>query len=605
MSCYRTLLCLLTGAVLLQCSRGVAETWREVKSPHFTVVTDGSDKDGRDVAKEFEQMRSVFVVRMKNPVLETAAPLLIVATREPGLHELAHYFWQERDQVAGQFFRGWERQYALVRLDSFGDLNQAVVFHEYTHSVFHANLHWMPEWLDEGLAEFYGYTEFRGDHIYVGAPSLRMAHLKSETLTPVAEMLTLSTGKFMKDPRRVDLFYGEAWAMVHYMTFGKDMQGGARMNEFIGLLEAGTPQLEAFEKVFGDPKAFDDKLSQYVNGLTISAALLPPGEKIDEKTFPTRVLSPAEADYAIGSFDEGPHAFAEAKVRLQAAEVADPSLAGPHEELGYLAWMDGDDDKARAEWQKAVAADGGRYRSEFALLMSKTSLKDESAQQLMETERELEAIHAKEPRYAPALVEIAMIQWRLGQINLAYHSAMAAEKLEPWRAEYHLLTARILLQGKQAKLAATYARQVANRWPGSDHDEAVDVWDRVPVADRGDGPPLTVSVPADATVVRGTIVSTACGKPGLTVVVQPDDAKAATVTAVATGGFESGFADTLWVGEDHYTPCHHLEGLPTLVAYKNAGDGKRLEIFEVRDNLPDEMKAVSATVATTASAAKP
>ena len=110
----------------------------------------------RIVAKELEQMRSVFTVRMRNPVLETAAPLLIVAVREAGLHELAKNLWKDRDRVAGEFFQGWERKYALVRLDSFGDLNQAVVFHEYTHSIFHANLHWLPTWLDEGLAEFYG-----------------------------------------------------------------------------------------------------------------------------------------------------------------------------------------------------------------------------------------------------------------------------------------------------------------------------------------------------------------------------------------------------------------------------------------------------------------
>jgi hypothetical protein len=31
--------------------------WTEVKSPHFRVITDGSDRDARNVAAEFEQMR--------------------------------------------------------------------------------------------------------------------------------------------------------------------------------------------------------------------------------------------------------------------------------------------------------------------------------------------------------------------------------------------------------------------------------------------------------------------------------------------------------------------------------------------------------------------
>ena len=206
------------------------------------------------------------------------------------------------------------------------------------------------------------YTEFRGDHIYIGAPSIRVGHLRSEALIPVSEMLTDTPGTFKNDDRRIDLFYGEAWAMVHYMSFGDGMEGGAKLNQFIALLETGTAQTEAFEKIFGDPKTFFQMLSQYVGGLTIKAALLPPGEKIDEKSFPARVLTTAEADYEIGSFDLGAHGLADAKARLQAAESADPSLAGPHEELGFLAWSEGRDDEARTEWQKAVAADPLRYR---------------------------------------------------------------------------------------------------------------------------------------------------------------------------------------------------------------------------------------------------
>ncbi len=60
----------------------------------------------------------------------------------------------------------------------WGDLKQVVVFHEYTHSVLHANLHWLPTWMDEGMAEFYAYTRFQGDHIYVGAPSELFSYLQ-------------------------------------------------------------------------------------------------------------------------------------------------------------------------------------------------------------------------------------------------------------------------------------------------------------------------------------------------------------------------------------------------------------------------------------------
>lgn len=583
----RLLPCLVIFSSFLQTSRSLAQTWREVQSPHFRVVTDGSERDGRDVAKEFEQMRSVFELRFEHAVLETGAPLLVVAVREPGLHTLAPLFWKNRDRVAGEFFRGWERQYALVRLDSFGDLNQAVVFHEYTHSIMHANVHWLPTWLDEGLAEFYAYTRFQGDHIYVGAPSVRYSHLQKESPIPIPEMLAANEGTFFKDARRNDLFYGEAWAMVHYMTFGPDMGGGAKLDSFMAALEAGTPQEPAFQQAFGDPKAFQQQLFIYLSKFAMSAGVLPPAQKLDAKSFQARVLTPAEADYELGSLDIGAHDPAAGKTLLQAAESANPALAGPHEELGFLAWRQGQDEEARTEWQKAVSADPLRYRAAFALLMSATPLKQQNQQQLEQTQRALEAIQEKAPKFAPALVELALIQWRLGHLNSAYNNALAAEKLEPWRAGYHLLVGHILLQGHQPKIAESYARTVAARWPGTDHDEAVDLWNQLPPDARGDGPPLTLKLPGDATIARGTIISSSCDKTGLNLVLQPSSPNASPLKLVTVGPYESGFSDTLWVGEDHYTHCFHLAGLPAVVAYKAAAsETERLLVLEVRDDLP-------------------
>jgi hypothetical protein len=265
-----------------------------------------------------------------------------------------------------------------------------------------------------------------------------------------------------------------------------------------------------------------------------------------------------------------------------------PALAGPHEELGFLAWREGQDEEARTEWQKAVSADSSSYRAAFAMLMSGTPLKQQSSQQLIQTQNALEAIKEKAPKFAPVFVELALIQWRLGQMNQAYQSALAAEKLEPWRAGYHLLIGYILLQGRQPKIAEGYARTVATRWPGSDHDEAVDLWNLLPPTARGDGPALNLALPGDSTVVRGTIVSSSCDKSGLNLTLQPAAPNAAALKLVVKGPHESGFSDTLWVGADHYTTCFHLAGLPAVVAYKVDGAGvEKLMALEVRDDLPE------------------
>jgi tetratricopeptide (TPR) repeat protein len=332
---------------------------------------------------------------------------------------------------------------------------------------------------------------------------------------------------------------------------------------------------------------FQQKLSIYLSKFTMTAGLLPPAPQLDTKSFRAKVLTASEADYELGSFDIGAHDSAEGKTRLQAAELADPGLAGPHEELGFLAWREGQDEEARTEWQKAVSADPSCYRAAFALLMSGTPLNRQNQQQLEQTQHALEAIKERAPRFAPVFVELALIQWRLGHINPAYKSALVAETLEPWRAGYHLLTGYILLQGHQPKVAEGYARTVATRWPGSDHDEAVDLWNLLPATVRGDEPAPAPELPGDAAVVRGTIVTSSCDKSGLNLVLQPMAQNASALKLVVTGRYESGFSDTLWVGEDHYTPCFHLAGLPAVVAYKadEPGTGKLL-VLEVRDDLP-------------------
>jgi hypothetical protein len=68
---------------VLSSRKALAEqTWTEVRSPHFRVITNGSSRDGRAVANEFEQMRYVFALRFKNENIQSGPPLTIVAARD-------------------------------------------------------------------------------------------------------------------------------------------------------------------------------------------------------------------------------------------------------------------------------------------------------------------------------------------------------------------------------------------------------------------------------------------------------------------------------------------------------------------------------------------
>ena len=605
--CFR--LVLIAFALLLTRDAAAENTWREIRSPHFRVLTDASEHDGRMVASEFEQMRYVFVLLFKREQIESGAPLTIIAARNSDtFSKLEPVAWKASNgNVAGLFRRGWEKQSAITRMDTWGDQNQVVIYHEYAHSILHANAHWLPTWLDEGLAEFYGYTHFEQNRILVGYPSRRMGVLKNATLIPVSTMLTTRNPLFGHDDQRAQLFYAESWAMVHYMQFGFGDASGSKLLAFLRELGAQVPEEKAFRDVYGDPKAFQDKLSQYVTRFTFQAGVLPVSDAAEPASFTARQLTPAEVDYELGTYYVGSHQVPLGRPLLEKAIAADPKLGGVHEELGFLDFDAGKDDEARVEWSQAAALDPSLFRSRFALLMSGKPLAEQTLQELVHTREELAKLTQENPRFAPPFVELALTEWRLGDINQAYKDSRTAENIEPWRSGYRLLTGRILLKGKQPQVAGEYSRYIANHWFGSDHNEAVDLWTSVPVDQRGDGPALVMEVPEGTQMVRGSILEVACSAaPGgvYTARLQPDfPAGAPPLTLTARGGVRVGFTDTLWFGEDHFSSCHHLAGQSALAMYKPDGTtGGTLVELEVRDRFPDaEVNASTAKPA----AAKP
>jgi hypothetical protein len=72
-------------------------TWTEIRSPHFRVITDGSAREGRTVANEFEQMRYVFSIN--NTAIEAGSPLTIVAASDEATYEKNTSRWTHSNRL--------------------------------------------------------------------------------------------------------------------------------------------------------------------------------------------------------------------------------------------------------------------------------------------------------------------------------------------------------------------------------------------------------------------------------------------------------------------------------------------------------------------------
>ena len=607
------LLCyaLLLGTLPLARAARAEDRWTEVRSPHFRVFTNGSVADARRVATEFEQVR--YVVHWRFPAfrLDADSPMSIVAVRDADSAEaLQPKIWKgPGSRLAGYFFPSWERNYAMIRLDSWSRDERGarqVVYHEYVHSILHLNAHWLPMWLDEGMAEFFAYTQFEKNQILLGAPTERWRAFNDRRLLPVSAMLSTRESD-LHDDRKVQLFYAEAWAMVHYMTFGPGMEGGKLLGEFYRRIQSGTDQLTAFQAVFGDPAAFDLKLGPYTDKYLLNAGVIPPAPPMDPSDLTERTLSPAERLYQMAAFRAGTGDAAGARPLVEQALALDPKLPPAHEQLGFLDFYEGDVAKARLEWQSARALDPSLFRSQFAEIMTGVPLRQQTPEQRTATLAGLREVVKANRLFAPSYVELALVFWWQGDLDAAQRAVSQAESLEPWRPAYHLLTARLLLARGKYQQAAALAHRTAELYFGTDRAEAVQLWDEIPPNGRGDLPALTYHLPPGAKVVEGTLAPVACGSAGsadaLRLQQQGNSAQALDLSAQAP--LHAGFADTLWVGgmAIDFRLCKHPGPHPAMIAYlpTEPNRGKVLWV-DLLNDLPPTVPAAAPT-ATQASAA--
>ena len=584
----------LVGLILLSATGfGEDKPWREIRSPHFRVLTNGSEKDARHIAGGFEQMRNLFASRFPGFLVDSHAPLLILAPEDEATTKklLPQYWLHSGPKPAGVYFHGWEKQYAIVRLDAIGsDSSNAdafhVIYHEYVHSLLHTNFRWLPTWLDEGLAEFYGYTRFEGSHTYIGAPPRRaggLAMLDRRSPIPLAKFLD-QIGSFSRNDDDTTLFYAQSWAMTHFLIMGPGMDGGDRLKRFFNALQNGTEQKKAFQDTFGAfpdvQKAFDNYLARFA----FSTGIIPTIPQAEEKSFSVRVTTVAETKAELASFFATTHQWKEAREYSEAALKDDPKFALGHEDMGFVNLQEGKDAEAGREFSQAVELDSQLYRSLFAKTML-SPLSRATAQADREIFRaELMKVVNIDPQFAAAFVELAKLSVAQTEMPKALALARTAERLEPSRAGYHLLTGQILLRTGHPADAASHATYVASRWAGPDRDEALELLRRVPEAQRSADPPL--DKPAiESLSAEGTVKSVSCAEHAFTLNMN----QAGQSLTFHMQGFKGGFSDTLWFGSDHYTPCFHMAGLRAVVRYKPAADksytGDALNVG-FRDDLP-------------------
>ena len=407
------LLCLLTA---MSCALHAAEQpLVEVASPHFTLVTDAGEKQARHILDNFERMRWMFQTLFPKSNVDPVAPIVVIATKnKKGFQALEpqEYLAKGQLNLAGYFLTTTERNYILLRLDAETEHPFATVYHEYTHLQFRNAAEWMPLWLNEGTAEFFQNTDFHDKQVQLGEPSADdILFLRQNSLIPLPVLFRVDRNSpYYHEENKGSIFYSESWALMHYLQIGDKQNNTHRITDYMTRMSNGEDPVTAAQEAFGNLKALENQLGFYIRQAQYKEFLLnSAAAPIDPASYRVTVLSQAGYDAFRADLLAYIGRDNDARALLKSAMAAEPSLPGPHETMGYLAFRDNDHEAARKYYQEAIHLNSKDYLVyfEFANLAISNQSSYQGSSPDPEIESSLRTSIQLNPGFAPAYDQLA------------------------------------------------------------------------------------------------------------------------------------------------------------------------------------------------------
>jgi tetratricopeptide (TPR) repeat protein len=476
-SVFRLLVCLALFSLANSNRVAAKDSWVEVDSPHFKIVSNAGEGQARKIADQFEQFRELFHASFPKFRVDLGKPLVIFAVKnEDTLKFLLPAFWEVKGRMhpAGIFMPGEARDYVAVRTDVESENPYEVVYHEYTHAIMNLNFQGLPIWLGEGLAEFFGNSTIHDKDVEIGKiPRSHLEVLQSNHLIPIdALMQAGADSPYYNEQNRASVFYAESWAIVHYLEMDPEARKRQLLTTFLAAWDASGNQVEAATKAFGDLKKFSSAMETYARRQSFYVGRVVTSIHANPKSYTSRVLSPAEAAAEQALFYFQTQRPKEARASTAEALQADPKLALAHEASGLNAYQDADYPAAEKEFARAIELSPTSYVSYFFEAQARLRSGRTQFEALPEIAGYLEKAMELNPQFAPAYASLANFYAMYPQTrDKALATAKKAIELEPGNLNYTTSYGYVLLNmGKLQAAKALSARiKAAARTPQEEH----------------------------------------------------------------------------------------------------------------------------------------
>lgn len=460
-------------------ARDKAETWIGVSSPHFTVLTNSNEKQGRHTLDQFERMRSVFHAAFPKMQLDPGTPIVILAIKDEKNFralEPTAYLAKGSLKLGGLFLPTADKNYVLMQLDVEGEHPYAVVYHEYTHLLMKKSAEWMPLWMDEGLAEFYQTTRIEEKDVVLGEASAEnLLLLRQNQLLPLATLFAVDyTSPYYHEEHKGSIFYAESWALMHYIYMKDERERTIRLTEYVEQLTQKIDPVTAATRVFGDLNKLQRELQRYVGQSSFPALKMATHTEVDDSTFKVRELAPAQADAVRADFLAYNQRTADAQALLNRVLQEDPNNVSAQETLGFIEFSQGHLEEAHDRYAQAVRLDSqsalAHYYFAAISMMHSVPASDEPR-----VESSLRAAIKLNPSFAPPYDRLAaFLGMRHRDLDEARLMAVRAVSLDPANVGYRITAANVLLAMQQGQNAVNVLRAAAKVARTQEEKQALD-----------------------------------------------------------------------------------------------------------------------------------
>jgi hypothetical protein len=228
-----------------------AEGWTEIHGSLFTLTTDVP----RSRAQAFTSELELFIALVKRVTGEAVFPeeplQIFVFARDADFER-----YRLEPNQGGLFIYDGQRSFALISGSDPSMETRQKLFHEFTHYLMSAKarVREYPLWYNEGLAEMLSSVAWKDGSAIVGLPPARIAGARAlGRWIPLESLLSAHTSSGMS-PEDADLFYAEAWALVHHLHTAKHGGGADRypqMLDYLQRVRGGSDWREAANRAFG------------------------------------------------------------------------------------------------------------------------------------------------------------------------------------------------------------------------------------------------------------------------------------------------------------------------------------------------------------------